>query len=142
MRKMIGALAAATLLPISVITTTGNAYAADEHYKVCVDEPGTDCVIQFSEGYITWYNRTAHISGGVTSTLLIDDRAQVVFNAFAGTTLIDTQTRTTAPGGTLGFGFDIGDTNLVGGIDRIRITVCKINIDNTRECSYQHNYWK
>lgn len=50
---------------------------------------------------------------------------QVFFDAYQGATRVDSQARSTvfadAP---KSFRFDIGNPNLVGGIDRIKITIC------------------
>lgn len=91
----------------------------------------------FSSGSFTWYNRTAYVSGDVnldTSALVVNpggsvafiDSVEVVFEAYApGGVKIEGQTRTVSrPDESRHFGFTIGDTNLVGGIERIKVTVC------------------
>lgn len=36
----------------------------------------------------------------------------------------------------------IGDTDLVGGIDRIKITACEVHTETRRDCSAPVNYFK
>ncbi|MFJ8113166.1 hypothetical protein [Streptomyces sp. NPDC096132] len=80
-----------------------------------------------SRGTITWYNRTAGMQGYVQD-FLYGHSTTAVFEAFAGSVKIDSETRTANNESDLGyfrhFDFTIGDTDLVGGIDRVKITVC------------------
>jgi hypothetical protein len=94
-------------------------------------------------GEITWYNRTARVSGYVDAAPLNDTRCQdnstttVFFEAYAGTRKIEVQTRTVRHRigeGHRVYEFDIGDTNLVGGINRIKITLCDYYFDFSMTC--------
>ncbi|MFF4274270.1 hypothetical protein [Streptomyces sp. NPDC001536] len=64
---------------------------------------------------------------------------QVIFEAFAGSTKIDSGTRTADDYTDLGivrdYNFTIGDTELPGGIDRIKITVCHVLGTYLYDCS-------
>jgi hypothetical protein len=126
--RLIGAILA-TILAFSFLTTLSTASAAT------AVNPTTDFVaFGFNglsangevEGTITWFNRTANITGDV----FIGEFATTttaVFEAFAGSTKIESQTRTvnltTFPNGDRHFNFLIGDTNLVGGINRVKVTI-------------------
>lgn len=55
---------------------------------------------------------------------------------------IASETRTVANGLSRGFNFTIGDTDLVGGIDRIKITVCTLDDGVPAHCSAPVNYMK
>ncbi|MEU5727423.1 hypothetical protein ABZ783_37250 [Micromonospora sp. NPDC047738] len=93
-----------------------------------------------TDGVITWYNRTAYISGDVYTG--DSTTATAVFEAFASdatSSKIESQTRTVS--GTWNskhFGFTIGDSNLVGGIHRIKITLCDYSVDS---CGRSINYY-
>jgi len=97
-----------------------------------------------TRGSITWFNRTANVSGSVFDSGYGTTTA--IFEAFAGSTKIDVETRFADDQGSTGpnrsFSFTIGDTDLVGGIDRIRITVCKNYQTIAEYCSPQDNYWR
>lgn len=92
-----------------------------------------------TDGTITWYNRTANVKGAIWSSYTAAS-VTVHFDAFAGSNLIDPQTRTYGGGPLNGykpFNFPIGDSDLPGGINRIRITVCADGV-----CGGQANYSK
>lgn len=98
----------------------------------------------WTSGTITWHNRTATVSGTV-----YDEQpgayTTAIFEAFAGSTKIDSATRTANDESDLGwarnFSFSIGDPNKVGGINRIKITVCWTSAE-TRSCGPSENYIK
>jgi hypothetical protein len=81
----------------------------------------------YSEGVIRWSNRSAVVDGYVQDDTADNSSSQVIFEAFAGATKIDTDNRTANRDSSLGafrdFTLTIGDPDLVGGIDRIKITV-------------------
>jgi len=95
-------------------------------------------------GTITWHNRTASVDGTVADH---QSSAYTVayFEAFAGSTKIDSETRSANDESSLGeyrtFAFTIGDSDLVGGIDRIKVTVCT-HYASDRFCSDPKNYSK
>jgi hypothetical protein len=99
-----------------------------------------------TNGSITWYNRTARIEGAVSTGAWIEDwldHTTAYFEAYAGATKIDSTTWTAGkrtPEPIIHFTFTIGDTDLVGGINRIKITVCDFSYDGSRECGDPVNY--
>lgn len=101
---------------------------AGDHFKLCV--PGFDCDLVYIEGWITWGNRTASVrvdhrnSGGTLSGH---------FTAFAGATKVDSEVTYSDTR------FDIGNPNLVGGINRIRSQACLTGTDGQFVCSSQWN---
>ncbi|MBM7787968.1 hypothetical protein [Tenggerimyces flavus] len=100
-------------------------WATDPFPEVCASPVDPACDAGAGDGYIKWGNRTAGIKGYVWD---FDedpaDYTKVYFDAFAGSTKVDSDFRT-ANGQYRPFGeFPIGDPNLVGGIDRVRIQVC------------------
>ncbi|GKQ34693.1 hypothetical protein [Streptomyces sp. A012304] len=101
--------------------------------------------IGYTNGTITWYNRTAMVRGTVIDEVDFYGSAVAYFEAYAGSTKIESTTRTADYYGALGavrdFNFTIGDTDLVGGIDRIKITVCQ-EVGTFKSCSSPENYSK
>jgi len=97
---------------------------AQDQFDIAVTSSYRD---KTSWGTVSWGNRTAAITGTVYDGGGDLATATVIFEAFAGSTKIDSQTRTanemTELGGTRGYSFSIGDPDLSGGIDRIKITV-------------------
>jgi hypothetical protein len=135
----------ATAVAASVVGLSAPASAYDpDIFHRCVSE-AISCD-GLTSGDITWLNRTAQVSGSV-----VDEgpgSITAIFEAFAGSTKIDTQTRTTDDASTgssaspRGFSFAIGDPDLVGGINRIRITVCRNYQTANQGCSPQQNIWR
>jgi hypothetical protein len=113
---------AITVGTVVAVQAPAFAFSAD-HYEICVTASYRDAC---STGTISWSNRTAAITGNVID---VSEGAYtiVIFESFAGTTKIQSQTRTanedTGLGGDRGFNFTIGDPDLVGGINRIKVTV-------------------
>lgn len=116
------------------------AYPVTPFYN-CYNGAGA-CSYAYTEGSIVWYNRTAGIQGHVVDVGTGSTTA--VFEAFAGSTKIDSTTRTandeTSLGGDRSFNFTIGDTDLVGGIDRIKVTVCVTEPNGARDCGTPLNF--
>jgi hypothetical protein len=143
MRKMIYALLAACLLSGTAVAGALPAHAAypTQDYYACVSE---GCPSNYGWGTITWYNRTAGISGYVVHPAGVDYVTQVNIDAFQGSTLVEHQWRTVQMADhLLGYGFVIGDPNLGGGIDRIRVTVCDINPSPYEKfCGTPVHYWR
>jgi hypothetical protein len=81
-------------------------------------------------GGIIWGNRTSTIQGyvqdygGSFSTT-------VYFTAYAGATKIDGDTRTAGAGAKVSYNFGIGNPDLVGGFDRLKIQVCQSHASET-----------
>jgi hypothetical protein len=138
-KAAVGALAACGVLGLAAAP----ASAASEVYDVTVDSAQHN---SYARGSITWYNRTANIQGKVVDLNEGAGATQVIFEAFAGSTKIDSETRTADDSTDLGtvrdYNFTIGDTELVGGIDRIKITVCHVIGTYTYDCSSPENYSK
>lgn len=92
-------------------------------------------------GSITWYNRTAGVNGYVRDIDLgWDIYTTVRFRSFAGSTQIGSEFYRTAQDETYPYAFTMGDTNLVGGINKIEIRVCHY-ILGTPFCSTS-NYFR
>lgn len=124
-------------------TAPAHAYPTSP-FSACEDSSAVSCESAYTEGGIIWYNRTAGVQGHVVDIGIGSTTA--VFEAFAGATKIDSTTRTandeSSLGGDRSFNFTIGDPNLVGGIDRVRVTVC-INYPNgTRPCGTPTHVWR
>ena len=110
----------------------------------------------FAVGSITWYNRTASVSGVLTAADQPANNPQissseVIIQAYAGTTRVGpTQVvyRDIRDSPAVAYGpFSMGDTNLRGGIDRIKVTVCDFVYGLTVEdgdfsCGPQTNFGK
>ena len=129
------ALTGAVNAPASAST---QSWAPDHFGPICY----VSCVNSGTEGDITWGNRTASMSGHVTdndpnaarfTTLHID--------AFAGSTKIDSDAITTYINSS-SFYLVIGDPDLVGGINRIRLQLCQYwqATDVRIGCTTQYNY--
>ena len=81
-----------------------------------------------TSGGVVWGNRTVEVQGRVDRKDFITDAATVYIEGYAGATKIDSEVRSTGFfRDTLPFHFFIGDTNLPGGIDRIKLQLCLDN---------------
>jgi hypothetical protein len=110
---------------LTSLSTASAATAADPSRPFFVNGPDDTSLDGVTSGTITWFNRTARVTGSVQKGVFVTTTT-AVFEAFAGSTKIESQTRTvngSFPDGIRGFDFVIGDTNLVGGINRIKITI-------------------
>ncbi|MFI2430457.1 hypothetical protein [Streptomyces sp. NPDC018693] len=132
-RVTVGLLAACAALGVAVAPASAADYPTD-HFVVAKTNSTT-------WGDITWYNRTANIKGTVSDHTT--GYSTAIFEAFAGSTKIDSETRSANDTSSLGewrdFNFTIGDPDLVGGIDRIKITLCTY-YSSGRVCSDPENY--
>lgn len=113
------------LAGFGLVTVSGPpaSAASTTSYNVCVE---AFCNTAYTIGQITWYNRTANVRGYVVDQ---GDPGNTTarFTAYAGTRQIGpTQTRT-IDNAQRNYDFSMGDTNLVGGINKIVIQVCAIN---------------
>ncbi|MFC6084988.1 hypothetical protein [Sphaerisporangium aureirubrum] len=141
--RKLGAILAGIGLGMAAATVPANPAAAapevDDFFVCGGYEPA--CEGGYTEGTIRWLNRSAQIHG------VVFDRGEgsttAIFEAFTASNVkVDSQTRTADDDGyingrTVPFDFPIGDPDLVGGINRIRITVC-FNL-TPRDCSKQAN---
>ncbi|MDO0937029.1 hypothetical protein QQY66_36920 [Streptomyces sp. DG2A-72] len=141
-----GRLAVSCLAACGALAITASPAAASskQDFDVCAYTCSSNS--GFTYGTITWYNRTAGITGSVWDNGYKDVPTVAYFEAYAGSVKIDSETRTantdTDLGAVRGFNFTIGDTNLVGGIDRIKITACEVYSATQRLCSASVNYNK
>ncbi|MEU9508536.1 hypothetical protein AB0D32_19935 [Micromonospora sp. NPDC048170] len=139
-KKIARVLSAAALATAGSVGIAAAPAQAAQSFDVCV--PGY-CSWSYTQGAITWHNRTAGVTGSVVD--VGPGSTTAFFEAFAGSTKIDSQTRTaddeTSLGSPRGFNFTIGDTDLVGGINRIKITVCFTDSAG-QSCSSPVNYNK
>jgi hypothetical protein len=101
----------------------------------------------FTHGHIVWANRSASIDGEVHSPRQEPRCDEIIrsttafFEAYAGATKIDSTTRTVNYPGIRDFpGFSIGDPDLVGGINRIKIQVCDNLVIGGRVCGEPENH--
>ena len=126
--------------PAQAYSTTG--------FFACDNRTSWLCSNSLTQGSFTWYNRTAGVQGHVVNTGVGSTTA--IFEAFAGSTKIDRETRTADDTtmysgsdipGDRPFSFTIGDANLVGGIDRIRVTVC-LNSSGYTVCGDPRHFWR
>lgn len=133
-----GVLAGAGLI---VAAAPQAAAASPDSFFVCVqDQCHNPPQFGFARGDITWHNRTATITGRVVyGADTGGGYTTVIFEAFdANNVKRDSDTRTVNggdPDGRRDFEFGIGDTNLVGGITRIKTTVCDYYPSGARLCS-------
>jgi hypothetical protein len=127
---------------LGVAAAPATAAYPTAHFNVCNPECDPDEEEGFVDGTITWYNRTAGVTGGVESYFEDGWPTTAYFDAYAGSVKIDSTHRTAANGARRGFNFTIGDTDLVGGINRIKVTVCTLVNGAQEDCSAPVNYWR
>ncbi len=133
LRALVGLVCGSWL--VLVPAAPANAFTPDSFYLCDGWHAGSDCDADAgrASGTITWGNRTAVISGQVWDTDANGmDFTTAFFEAYAGSTEIDSTTRTAnrnSPsfGSPRPYTFVIGNPDLVGGINRIKITVCWVN---------------
>jgi hypothetical protein len=131
--------AVAALLATGLLLAPASPASADTTEPFFVPNPWWD--VSFTDGSITWHNRTATISGHVFE-LNTPGYTIAYFQAFAGTRQIGpTETRSINERDRP-YGFVIGDTNLRGGINVIHIWICGAPEPNVRLCSYTHIFEK
>jgi hypothetical protein len=129
-RALSSALVAALTLG-AVATPVASAAAggwANDSFRQC----SASCTKGLATGTIVWGNRTANVNGSVADAAG-DQHTTVIFDAYAGNTHVDHQTRT-ASATTRSYNFPIGDPDLVGGVNRILIKVCTTTISGD-ECA-------
>lgn len=136
--RRLGALTTVTMasgLFAAGIASAGPSSAAwtNDTYSVC----SASCLFDGgASGGVIWGNRTSTVQGSVSS--YFGNPTTVHFDAFAGSTKVDSETRTTSSAG-LSYNFTIGNPDLPGGVDRIRVQVCTTHADGARACGDQFN---
>jgi uncharacterized membrane protein len=120
------ALVAVTAPSATADSNTSQAWANDT-YAVC----SSSCMLGEASGGVIWGNRTSTVQGSVSS--YFGYLTTVYFDAFAGPTKVDSDHRDTF--GMTSYHFTIGNPDLPGGVDRIRVQVCTTFSDGTRECN-------
>ena len=140
MRKWALALTSAITLLAGSTLNAVPATATDTSFWACVQD---SCAGTSTSGPITWLNRTATLSVTIFKPEGVDYSATAIFDAFAGTTKIDTQTRTMRTSAAFQDfpALTIGDPNLVGGINRIRVQICENDL-TPPFCGIQQNFWR
>jgi len=126
---MASALAAVLALGTVAPAASASVNWANDTFSHCSDS----CARGAARGTIVWANRTANVNGSVTDAPG-DLHTTVVFDAYAGNTPVDHQTRS-ATSTTKSYNFPIGDPNLVGGINRILIKVCTTDVFGNEGCN-------
>jgi hypothetical protein len=142
MFRRISVLIAAAMLPIILLSNATSASATDHEFLACQDDNCQDN--GDTAGDIVWNNRTATI---VNAYLVHPANATwyttATYDGMAGTTKVDSAAGSVGPNvRVINFPpFAVGDPNRVGGIDRIRITVCS-RIDGYPACGNQYSFWR
>ncbi|MFC0625418.1 hypothetical protein [Kribbella deserti] len=128
--------AVATAATAVVVAVTGGQSPASataqwdfDWFRVCVDQAASMCVA----GHIEWGNRTSKVAADITNNVA-GGIATVRWDAFANSTKIDSAT-STVPARTAEVNFTLGDPDLPGGVNRIRIQICS----SPTRCSIQWN---
>lgn len=145
-RAMLGLVAACAM--VLGLAAPAHAWPVTYFSKCANVAPiGADlCNYAYTNGSVTWYNRTALVTGQVVD--IGAGYTVAYFYAWAGNVLVDPQSRTaddTNPnvGSPRNFSFTIGDTNRVGGISRIEIWVCTtLAPSGTLYCGTTYSYEK
>lgn len=148
LRKTIAVLAAgAAVAGIGQSAALASSQSPNDTFDICGptpydyhEGPGLPCVNR-SYGGIVWNNRTAQIQGAVTDDVDLWSTTIVFFDSFAGDTKVEGIQRRSERG-SVSFNFPIGDLNLVGGIDRVRIQICHYRppTDPAGKCTRQYNF--
>lgn len=110
-----------------VASAAGSGWANDT-FSMC----SASCADGAARGTIVWGNRQSNINGSV-SDAPGERYTTVKFDAYAGNTFVDEQTRS-ATSTTKSYNFPIGDPDLVGGVNRILIKVCTTSTFGTETC--------
>ena len=112
------ALAAAAALGTPATAGTQATWPNDT-FRICTTQGCGGQAI----GGVVWGNRTATVQGSIADYL--GSGTTVYFEAYAGATKIDSDTRTAPPHDDVPYNFSIGNPDLVGGFDRLKVTVCE-----------------
>ncbi|GLY41587.1 hypothetical protein Amsp01_076100 [Amycolatopsis sp. NBRC 101858] len=112
------ALALAATLVVPAAASADSAWPNDT-FRLCTAQGCGGQAI----GGVVWGNRTSTVQGTVADFLARG--TTVYFEAYAGATKIDSETRTASAHDDVPYHFSIGDPDRVGGFDRLKITVCE-----------------
>ena len=134
-------LAAGALAATAVAVAAPGIAHADPVRNFFVFDKGLECQ-NYTDGSITWHNRTATISGRVVDMGAGFTTAK--FRAFANGRQVGSDVSRYADDASTNptfksprkIGFGIGDTNLSGGIDQIVILLCFTETS----CQYSKSY--
>ncbi|GLW30173.1 hypothetical protein [Actinoplanes regularis] len=131
------ALAASATIPAQAAT-----YEPDNFY-VC---SYYGCGYGATEGTLTWYDRTVNAKGYVGDYRYLSN-ITVIFEAYQGSVKVGTpQTRTANNESSLGeirdFNLTLGDTDLSGGVDRVKVTLCNDYQTANQVCAPVKNYYR
>ncbi len=140
MLKKLRNLALGALVGVGLAIVPGGPAFADGGFSLC--ENWDNCYA-YTTGCVTFYNRTAGISGRVEDHTT-NGYTVAIFDAYKGDVKIETETRSANNESSLGtvrsFDFVIGDTNDPGPLTRIKITVCAVYASGSRSCSPNSAY--
>ncbi|MEU4746473.1 hypothetical protein AB0G02_39275 [Actinosynnema sp. NPDC023658] len=140
-RRVVAAAALAMTLGavVGVPAASARTEAAwnDDYFNVCV--PDSNGCYAYTLGWISWSNRSANITGTVVNGYS-SGYVTAYFEAYAGSTKIDSDTRTVYSG-TRDFPISLGDPDRVGGFDRTKVTVCWHG-PTYKVCSEPQNHWR
>jgi hypothetical protein len=136
------AIAGAAVAVVAVGQGTASAsvqWDNDVWGPICVID---DCDFGGAEGAVTWGNRTAEVSGHVWDYESAATESTVAyFTAYAGSTAIQGTTRA-AHNEDRSFRFTIGDPDLVGGVNRVKIQICYVDNGTQGWCSTPVQVWR
>ena len=128
-----------TAVAAGILGLSAPAQAADRFFITCIADG--DCSSS-TYGDITFYNRTAQVTGTVFDSTAGSTTA--VFEAFVGDTKTGSQTRFAdnegSTGANRGFNFTIGNSQVAGDVTRIKITVCKNFKQANERCGRADHY--
>ena len=127
------AAAAGVVLSAAPAAASTQATWPNDTFNICDYRGGTICDGR-TIGGIIWGSRTSTLQGEVRD--YTGYGTTVYFDAFAGSTKVDSDHRNSGPYGAVSYNFTIGNPDLVGGFDRLRIQVCRTG---TTQCSLQIN---
>jgi hypothetical protein len=152
MNRKLRALFLGLALAGGLITATGTASAG---------QIGDSTTFDVGYGYgtrgsFTWWNRTAEVQGEIHTenpVMTGDDNpietTRIVFDAMKGSTRIASESRTVTfndyPNGVRSIHFTLGDPDLVGGFDRIRVTRCTYLLKDNGlppDCDVLGHFWR
>jgi hypothetical protein len=113
------ALVAVAAVGTPAAASTGRAQLSwpNDTFHAC-----SDACEGSGSGGVVWSARGARVQGSLMD--FTGTGSIFYFEAYAGAVKIDSETRTASPGENLPFNFPIGDPDLVGGFDRLKIQVC------------------
>ncbi|MEU0091716.1 hypothetical protein [Kribbella sp. NPDC006257] len=128
-----GAAAAAIAAAGGLTTASASTQYSPDTFHICVDQ---SCTME-TNGTITWTNRMASISGEVINR--VSGTAMADFGVFAGENSIDGMVVKSASYTTTKFpATAVGDPNLVGGVNIVKIKICS----SYTRCSAEHSYYR